>query len=199
MNKRDRMVVAMGVSLLLITGMGIFFFPNDTAVDTPEETQETIYTVVWIPASDTVTDSDYIGRDGWRKEYTLQMGDGAVIDSVTVSLDWYEAFNPHGLFLSWNWSDKIEASITVDELQCSQTISGYEKIQMTATNTVPQKATLETANKAEIDRWIHNQTTDTLSCIIDMSITPKPWPFDRGNDFTLRITYHYLTPSITTT
>ncbi len=198
MNGRDRMVVAVGVSLLLVTGMGILLYPDDTETDEPKDTREIIYTVIWSPASDTVTVNDYVSRDGWQKEYTLQMGDGAVIDSVTVSLDWHEAFNPHGLFLSWNWSDKIEVSVAVDELRFSQTTTGYGKLHVTAANTERWEATCETKNREEVDRWIHNQTTDTLSCTIDMSITPKPWPFDRGNDFTLRITYHYLIPSITT-
>jgi len=198
-NGRDRKVAAIGVILLLITGMGILLYPADeTDADESTEVTDITYTVTWSTSSDTITDTQFVDRDGWQKDYSLHMGADVWIEKVTISIDWQESFNPQGILLSWNWSDRIEASVAIDELQFSRSISGYNRIEITASNGAIQETSIKAEEREDIESWIQDQTTDKLSCVIDLSITPKPWPFDRGNDVVIRITSYYRIPSIIT-
>ena len=180
MNERDRKVAAIGIILLFVTGMGILLYPADeTDGDESTGAIDIAYTVTWSASSDTITDTQFVDRDGWQKTYLLHMEADAWIEEVMISIDWQESFHPQGLLLSWNWSDRIDASVAIDELQFSRSISGYNRIEITASNEALQETSIKAEEREDIESWIKDQTTDKISCFIDLSITPKPWPFDR--------------------
>jgi len=197
MDRQDKIVILAGVVILLISIMGIVY--HEKTYVASEEVKKVSYTVSWKEYSDELVDSGFVGRDGWENGYEIDLPENAYVYQVEVKIDWSDNLNFHGLILPWNWSDKIEASVNINELQFSQSAGGYEKIELDVSKDKPKDFQADVESKEELNEILKNMALNKITCNVSLSITPKPIFFDRGNDFTLHIIYHYCIPEVKTT
>jgi len=188
------MVMIAGVVILIIAVAGIVYHEKTYEKITPEE-KKTSYRIEWDEGSDEIALTDYVGRDGWSKNYTIDEGEDAFISYVEFVLEWQDNLDFHGFILPWNWSDKIEMSVSIPQMSFSSTNDGYKKIRIVAERNVPESKIVKAINKTEAMNMI-DEKTGKINCQVDLSIFPKPRFFDKGNDFELSIIYHYYKPSV---
>ena len=201
MDKQDKIVIFAGIVILIISIAGILYHEK-TYVATSEEIKKTEYVVSWIEYSDEIVDNGFVGRDGWGASYSLDIDypsegkEYGVITAVDIILEWSDNLDFHGLILPWNWSDLVEMNVKIDELGFSQSAKGYGKIELHVEKGQPQDFTKEAENETQLYEYLAQNALNEVNCKINLSITPKPRFFDRGNDFIMRIVYHYYVPEI---
>jgi len=65
---------------------------------------------------------------------------------------------------------------------------------MEAEHGVPDDKIVKAKNESEALKSVKG--VNRIVCNLDLTIKPKPIIFDRGNDFTVTINYHYYEPKI---
>ena len=197
MGRQDKIVIIAGIIILVIAGVGIVY--HEQAYVASEDVEKISYRTTWRDYSDYITEEGYLDKDGWQNEYKIHLKQNAVIYRAEVQLDWTDDRNAQGLFLPWNWSDNIEVNVDVEELQFSLSDSKYEgPITLIAQKDKPKDIILEEINQTEMENIISNEEREEINCKITLSIIPKPKFLDKGNNFTLKITYHYCLPETQT-
>ncbi len=136
MDRQDKMVIMAGIVILIISLAGIVY--HEKTYVASEEVKKVSYRVTWREYSDEIVDNGYVGKDGWQNNYEIVLGNNAYIYQVEIKVEWSDDLNFHGIILPWNWSDKIDLSASIDELQFSQSASGYEKIELDVTKEKPK-------------------------------------------------------------
>ena len=196
MDKQDKIVILAGIVILIISIIGIVY--HEETYVASEEVKKVSYTVSWKEHSDEIIDNDYVGKAGWQNEYEINLQENAYIYQVEIKLEWTDNLNFHGLILPWNWSDKIEMDASIEEMQFSQSASGYEGIEIDVAKEKPKDFQANVKSMEELQEMLKDMALNKITCNISLSIIPKPIFFDRGNDFTLHIIYHYCIPEIKT-
>ena len=182
MDKHDRMVVLAGIFILIIAVAGIVY--HERTYVASEELKEVSYRITWNEDSGYITEKENVDKDGWQNEYYINLDENASIYSIEVNLEWTDDWDFHGFILPWNWSDKIDMSVDINELQFSQSVSGYNSpIKMNEVKNKPKDKIVEEANKEEIDKIIKNDEKNEVNCKVSLSIEPKPMILDRENEF----------------
>ena len=196
MDRQDKIVILAGIVILIISIVGIVY--HEETYVASEEVKKVSYTVSWKEYSDEIIDNDYVGKAGWENEYEINLQENAYIYQVEIKVDWTDNLNFHGIILPWNWSDKIEAYASIEEMQFSQSASGYDGIEIDVAKEKPKDFQADVKSMEELEGILKDMALNKITCNISLSITPKPIFFDRGNDFTLHIIYHYCIPEIKT-
>jgi len=194
MDRNDRIVIMAGIIILIIALIGILYHEKTYESITPAE-EKNSYRIEWTEYSDEIVSSGYVGRDGWNGNYTIDEGKNAVISNVEFKLEWSDNLNFHGFILPWNWSDKIEMSVSIPEFSFSDTKSGYEGITIEGKGYTPSAKMVKAKNESQALEML-DVKSGAINCKVSLSIMPKPRIFDKGNDFTLHIIYHYYEPEI---
>jgi len=194
MDKQDKTVIMAGVIILIISLIGIIY--HEKTYVASEEIGKTSFRVTWDEYFDEIVERGEVGRDGWQNSYPIEIGGNAVISSIEVRLTWEDNLDFHGFILPWNWTDKMELGVEIPEMQFSQSASGYEGIEIKASGNAPYDFMMEAKNETEVIKKVKEMVMNETTCKISISITPKPIFFDRGNEFTLHISYKYYMPSI---
>jgi len=193
MDRNDRLVIIAGIIVLIVALIGIVYHEK-TYVSTPEVKQNS-YRIEWTEYSDEITTDGHVDLNGWSNNYTIDAGENAVISSVEFMLQWTDDFNFHGIIFPWNWTDKIEMTASIKEFSFSDSRSGYEKITIDAQGTTPQPKIVKADNETAALKSVY-KGHEKIDCKVNLKITPKPRFFDKGNDFTLHIVYHYYKPEV---
>lgn len=199
MDRQDKMVVLLGIIIIAVAVVGIAY--HEKTYVASEEVEKVSYKVSWEEHSDEIMEEGYVGKaEDWQNTYDITLDDdNACIYKVEIKITWSDDRDFHGLILPWNWSDVIDATVSIDEMQFSQSSSGYGIIEMVATSDRPSDFKVDTADEEKVSEIIKEKgVINSINCNIDLSILAKPLFLDRGNDFTLYITYHYCTPEIVT-
>lgn len=197
MDKQDKMVILLGIIIIAVAVVGIAY--HEQTYVASEEVESVSYKVSWRDYSDEIMEEGYVDKtEGWQNTYDITIDDpNACIYKVEVKITWSDDRDFHGIILPWNWSDAIEATVSIDEMQFSQSASGYGAIEMVAQRDRPNDFKVDTADEEEISKIIQDTgVINSINCNMDLSILAKPMFLDRGNDFTLYITYHYCIPEI---
>lgn len=195
MDKQDKMVIFAGVMILIIAVAGILY--HEKAYVASEKVEKNSYRVTWTEYSDEIVESDFVGGEGWENDYVIETTkENAWIHSVEVKISWADNLDFHGLIFPWNWTDKIDATVNINEMSFSRSSSGYGSIEITASEEPPKDFVVEAENMEEVNEIVKDMAKNNLTCEINLSITPKPLLIDRGNDFTISIIYHYSIPTI---
>jgi len=195
MDRQDKLVIMAGVVILIISVIGIVYHEKNY-VASEKIKEEKSYIVTWRDYSDELTDSGYVGRDGWQGNYEIKLQDTAHIYEVEIKVDWSDNLDFHGFILPWNWSDRMELSASIDEMGFSDTASGYNGIDIHAEKNKLNDFTSKAGSREDVLKQVEGMVTNDINCSLSLSISPKPMFLDRGNDFTVHIIYHYLKPEI---
>ncbi|MCD6481573.1 MAG: hypothetical protein J7L31_04800 [Thermoplasmata archaeon] len=194
MDRQDRLVIMAGVVILIISVIGIVYHEKNYVAS--EEVKETSYMVSWREYSDEIVDSGYVGKDGWHNNYEIDVKNDACIYKVEIKVDWSDNLNFHGFILPWNWSDRVEVSASIDEMGFSQSAAGYDGVELSVEKDKPDDFISKVNDKETVMEQVKDMARSSINCSLSLSITPKPMFLDKGNDFTVHIIYHYLTPEI---
>lgn len=193
MDRNDRIVITAGIIILIIALIGIVYHEK-TYVSTPK-IEKNSYRIEWEEYSDEISYDGYVDKNGWKNNYTIDAGENSAICCVEAKVDWKDNLDFHGIIFPWNWTDKMEMDFSIDEFSFSQSENGYGMLSIKATIERPKDLIVKAENKSEAMKMIGN-INSKIHCTISLNIQPKPRFFDRGNDFTLYITYHYYKPII---
>ena len=194
MDRQDRIVIMVGLVILIIAIAGIIYHEKTYVVS--EEIKKNNYIVSYMDKSDEIIDEGFVGKDGWSGRYTIETEENAVIYGVDVIVEWSDNLDFHGIIFGWNWSDLIEACVEIPEMGFSQSASGYQKIEIKVEENKPQDKKVEAKSREEVEELLKGEELNKVNCSIDLSITTKPLFFDKGNDFRVKIIYHYCVPTI---
>jgi len=194
MDRNDSMVIIAGIIILIIALIGIVYHEKTYESISPAE-QKNSYRIEWTEYSDEIVSQGYVGKDGWSGNYTIDEGNNAIISDIEFKLEWSDDLNFHGFIFPWNWSDKIEMAVSIPEISFSDSKTGYEGITIEAKGNTPSSKIVKADNESEALKMA-GEKTGKLNCKVSLSINPKPRFFDKGNDFTLHILYHYYKPTI---
>jgi hypothetical protein len=196
MDKRDKMVIFVGIFILIIALIGVMYEEKEYT-EAREEEKKIKYAVTW--EEDT---------GGFKEAGTAMRGEATTITvpitqeglmHVEFTLEWSDTLST-GILIPWNWSDMLEIAVDAPGTSefSSNPVGGYTSpLILTATlGEKPGEMRVNATNETELHSIISSYiTTDGVGdWNADITIQPKPFIFDRGNDFTLTVTYTYYTP-----
>lgn len=211
LKKTDKIIAIIGVLILIIAGIGIFLYVG-TEETTPSAPpiEEKIYNVKWAENTGTMSISGFAGkRATYIDPINLTESQGSVITDVTVYFVWKD--DRHiGFILTRGW-DTLTADITppVGEAQTHQSKGGSDNttgLTFDKLNSAPEDyeitdaSSIEDATQRVMDEYANKNTASFETKITVKVGEPlrRPWKYfrDKGNGFTIEITYTYYTPII---
>jgi hypothetical protein len=214
LKKTDKIIAIIGVLILIIAGIGIFLYVGTEETTSTEPTQEKVYDVTW--EKHTGTMPSISGFAGKKVTYTDPFevnaeGQGSVITQVDVLIIWKDDVVSRILKMG---KDTLTANINL--------VGGEPKTHTSKGSSDNTTAPLifDSINSAPADMtgfisedeaWaaIDNQYANKNKASFETEITVKTgekfgirplkllrFLKDKGNDFTLEITYTYYTPIV---
>jgi len=206
LKRNDKIIILVAVVVIVIAGVGIAMYTQPPEVYTPPPTSTTSqsFNVSWVQRNvslDTIN-----GFAGKKAPYTggIQIDQGNII-SITFNLSWVD---DHTTFLKRFGLDRITLAVTTldgDLIQMSNTSApktrmGTDTITLESHISPPIttiKDVDETSAQAQLskqppfdDSWMNRNFSFTVSDKIgEKRILPRL--LDKGNTFTLEISYSY--------
>jgi len=198
MDKRDKMVVFVGFLILVVALIGVMY-EEKGYTEAAKEEKKIMYAVEWEE-----------GMNGFQEEGTVTKSEATTLTyeinqegltEVEFRLEWNDNLAT-GIIIPWNWSDLIEMKVSGPGgvVFSSNPASGYKSplVIKAEIGEVPSSMTINATNETEvwniINPYITTKGMGTWNA--EISIKPKPFFFDRGNDFTIYVTYKYYTPEV---
>ncbi|KAA0002305.1 MAG: hypothetical protein FE048_04095 [Thermoplasmata archaeon] len=198
MDKRDKMVVFIGFLILVIAIIGVMY-EEKGYTEAGKKEEKITYAVDWEEETTSFQESGTVMK-GEETTLTYSIDQEGLIE-VEFRLEWSDNL-ARGFLIPWNWSDiidmKIDAPGSVEF--SSNPVSGYKSplVVKAKVGDIPSTMTINATNETEA--WNIVSSYITKNGMGDwnahISIKTKPFFFDRGNDFTLFITYKYYSPTL---
>jgi hypothetical protein len=207
LKKNDKIIILVAVIIIVIAGAGIAMYSQPAEVQTPPSAPVTgqLYNVSWVQRNvslDTIN-----GYAGKKSPYTggIEIDQGNII-SITFNLSWVD---DHSTFLKRFGLDRLTLAVTtldgdviqVSNMSVAKTRAGTDTIVLKSNMIIPPvdpiKADDETSAQAQLskppyfdDTWMNRNFSFTVSDKIgEKRILPRL--LDKGNSFTLEISYSY--------
>lgn len=201
MDKRDKIVVAAGVIIVIIALIGVMYHQED--VSSAEKTEKQFaFNVNWDKKIVTLPGEGQVSKGGTSSENFSISKRG--LGSVTVTLEWTDDWDASGIILPWNWSDMLSLQVSAPSgvrFSGSSSASGYSS-PLTVTAAIgdkPNSLMLNASNMSEAESIVEDQhmsSTGTGDWTATIGIETKPFLLDRGNDYTVTLEYTYYEYSI---
>ncbi|MEM1513893.1 MAG: hypothetical protein QW762_00975 [Candidatus Thermoplasmatota archaeon] len=193
-DNKDKIVISIGIAILVLAIIGIIY--HERGYVGIKEIQKEKYRVSWIEYSNEIDDEFYLGKEGIDQTYEIKIDENyAGISSLYLTASWDDDINLHGIIFKWNWSDKVDATISVQEMNFSKSFSEYEKIEASIKGSIPNDFIFE-GNETELYEKLKEYEIKQIKCKTSFSISTKPKFIDRGNDLQIKIIYTYYKPKI---
>jgi len=206
LKRNDKIIILVAVIIIVIAGVGIAMYNQPATVSTPPTTPPSSqsFNVSWVERNvslDTIT-----GSAGKKAPYTggIEISQGNII-SVTFNLSWVD---DHTTFFRRMGLDRMTLTVTTVDGDVIQESNTSAPITKAGTDTItleshiippagPIKADDSTAAQAQLmkkpyydDSWMNRNMSFTVSDRIgEKRIIPRL--LDKGNSFTLEISYQY--------
>ena len=219
LKKTDKIIAIIGVLILVIAGIGIFLYvgTEETPSSAPS-TEEKIFEVKWVMDTGTMSiDGSAEKKNDYTTPFDVIEKQGSVITEVVVSFNW-EDDHTSGIILRKGiikrGVDTLTAEITLGgEVQTHES-EGYadnttNPLTFTITSAPQDEEITDVISESEAWDIINSEyaNKDKASFQTKITVTPgekigiRPLKLlrflrDKGNDFTMEITYTYYTPSI---
>ena len=200
MDKRDKIVVAAGVIIVIIALIGVIYHEEDVS---SAETMEKQYAfnVNWDKKTVPLPGEGQVSTgDTSRENFSIfQRG----LSTVTVTLDWSDDW-ASGFIIPWNWSDMLSLQVSAPSgvsFSGSSSASGYSGslAVMAAIGDQPDSVQLNASNMNVAEEIVEDRymsSTGTGDWTATVGIDTKPFLLDRGNDYTITLEYTYYEYSI---
>jgi len=198
MDKRDKMVVFVGILILIVALIGVMYEEKGYTQAEKEE-QKITYAIEWEEGMKSFQEEGTVTK-GKETTLTYLINQEGLME-VEFRLEWSDNL-ARGILIPWNWSDileiKIDAPGSVEF--SSNPVSGYKSplIVRAKVGDIPSTMMVNVTNETEVQDIASSYITKNGmgDWNAHISIKPKPFFFDRGNDFTLYVTYEYYSPTI---
>lgn len=201
MDKKDRIVVLVGILILIVSIIGIVYHEKEyTAAEIVPE--KYTYNVDWEEKTVTLNDEGHVAK-GTTATYNYSI-DRDGLTCVKFEMDWSDDLS-RGFIIPWNWSDILEMKISAPgntKFSGQDSVSGFASplVVEAKIGDMPSSMQINASNETEVyeildSKYISKEGKGQWTASID--ITTKPMFFDRGNDFTMYIGYTYYEPVIT--
>ncbi len=202
MDRKDRIVVLVGVVVLVVAVIGVMYHEKEyTAAE--QTVEKYAYNVDWDEKTINLHDEGHVAK-GEISNYTYSI-DHDGLTQVKFELEWSDDLS-RGFIIPWNWSDTIDMTISAPDSAVkfvgSNPVSGSASplvIEAMLGNT-PSSMQINASNETAVREILESEYISKDgkgSWISYVEITTKPFFFDRGNDFTLYVSYTYYEPIIT--
>lgn len=200
MDKRDKIVVAAGVVIVIIALIGVVYQEGDVS---SAETMEKQYAfnVNWDKKTVTLPGEGHVSTGGTSTENFSISHRG--LGTVTVTLDWSDD-RATGFIIPWNWSDMLSLQVSAPSgvsFSGSSSASGYSGPQtvMATIGDKPESVQLNASNMSAAEEIVEDRymsSTGTGDWTATVGIETKPFLLDRGNEYTVTLEYTYYEYSI---
>jgi hypothetical protein len=207
LKRNDKIIILVAVIVIVIAGVGIAMYTQPATVETPPSTSVTGQTFNVSMVQRNVSLDTITGFAGKKSPYTggIEIDQGNII-SVTFNLSWVD---DHTTFLKRFGLDRMTLAITKlngDVVQQSNTSApktrkGTDTIILESNMVIPPVGPVKADDMASAqalmskapyfdDSWMNKNLSFTVSCKIgEKRIIPRL--LDKGNSFTLEISYSY--------
>ncbi len=197
MDKRDKMVIFVGILILIIALIGVMY-EEKQYTEASEEEEKITYSIEWKDETTSFLEDGTVTK-GEATTLTFPINQEGLME-VEFRLEWIDNL-ARGILIPWNWSDVIEMKIDAPgsvELS-SNPVSGHASplIITAKVGEKPDEMRINATNETELWNILSSYiTTNGMGdWSAEISILPKPFIFDRGNDFTLYVDYTYYYPT----
>jgi len=201
MDRKDRIVVLVGIVILVVAVIGVVYHEKEyTAAETTEESYT--YNVDWEERVINLRDEGHVAK-GETSNYNYSIDHDGLM-CVSFELEWSDDL-AHGFIIPWNWSDMLSMKVSAPDnvkFSSSNSVSGYSSPLTVEAKIgeMPSSMQINASNETEVYKilnsdYISKEGKGQWTASID--ITTKPMFFDRGNDFTMYVSYSYYEPVIT--
>ncbi len=200
MDRRDKIVVAAGVIIVIIALIGVVYQEQDVSSAEKPEPQYA-FNVNWDKKTATLPGEGHVDK-GATSQQNFSVSEHG-LDTVTVTLKWTDDWAT-GFIIPWNWSDMLSLRVSAPSgvsLSGGGKASGYSS-PVTVTADIadrPQSMQLNASNRSEAERIVKEDylsSTGTGDWTATVGIDTKPFLLDRGNDYTVTFEYTYYKYSI---
>ncbi len=200
MDRNDRIVVLVGIVILVVAVIGIMY--HEKTYTAAEQTIEShTYNVNWEEKTVTLQDEGHAVK-GKTSEYNYSINHDGLM-CVSFELEWTDDLS-RGFIIPWNWSDTFDMKISAPnntKFSGPGSVSGsVSPLTVDAKiRDMPSSLQINASNETEVSKALGNYISSDGKgqWTVSLDITTKPFFFDRGNDFTLHVSYTYYEPVIT--
>jgi len=200
MDRKDRIVVLVGVVILVVALIGVMYHEKEYT-GAEQTVEKYAYNVEWEEKTITLRDEGHVAK-GEVSNYSYSI-DHDGLTCVKFELEWNDDL-AHGFIIPWNWSDTLDMKVSAPgnvkfSGSSSATGSSSPLVVEATIGSVPSSMQIDASNETEVYKIIDKYITKDGkgSWGVNVGIQTKPFFFDRGNDFTIHISYTYYEPVIT--
>jgi hypothetical protein len=211
LKKSDKIIAIIGVLILVIAGAAIVIYAiNYEETDEPIETTTTAYNIVWTEVTEEMSPKvfDVSKAEPLTTTFSVDAKPGSVLTSVSFKIAW-EDHNTYGLKDN-KGLDTLTVTINLEDEKISKPYEGTgsaENVTM-GTFSINEKPNIDEVEAVDIDEALqivkdnHSEMNSaTFNIEASIEIGEPAWKFlkankDKGNDFSLIITYTYYYPEI---
>jgi len=207
LRKSDKIIALVGVIIIIIAGIGIFFYASteEEPVKIPTMSKEKTFYVTWTKETgETMIDGS--AQKTYNEPFTILAPTGSVLTNVDFRLTWQDD-HVTGFILK-RFQDTLTAEISLEggEPQKDSTKGGCKNRSISfSANELPMIDSLEANDTYEASEKIEEMIFGQDTASFDVKVTVKtgekirrPLKFfmDKGNSFKFEVVYEYYYPYI---
>ena len=216
LKKTDKLIALIGIIILIVAAVGILLYieTDDNGDGNGDNNVIDSYTVNWMEESNKMEINGYAGKSGaYTDPISIDVESGCVLTSAEFMIDWRDDFT-HGNLLN-KGGDTLNAEISLEggEAQTHNSKGGANATIGEAFKIFdkPMDETIEDVEDiSEVEEIIRGKYVTMNSANFDVNVRiskgeklfpPRPMKLlnyirDKGNGFTLIVTYTYYKPDI---
>jgi hypothetical protein len=207
LKKSDKIIAAVGVIILIIAAVGIFFYVSTEEVEeVVTEPEEKTFYVTWTKETGEIPLDGYAGKKAPYNQAHTVTAFGGVLTSADFQLTWEDDCTYFGIFSKG--LDKLTAEISMTDGEPQPPQSSVGSGDMTfpfSVNDIPMVDSVEAEDIFEAEEIINEMFSGQGVTSFDVTVTVstgeklrRPLKFlkDKGNSFELKIIYEYYSPMI---
>ncbi|MGC9554287.1 MAG: hypothetical protein ACP5EK_03160 [Thermoplasmatota archaeon] len=200
MDRRDRIVVFAGIVILVIALAGVLL-QGEESTEAEKTVEMRTFNVNWNEKTGSYREEGYVAKGG-TETFNFSINKEG-LTGVTFTLEWSDDWS-RGFIIPWNWSDTLELSVSAPsgvQFSGSSTVSGTgSPLEVEAAmGTTPNSMQVNASNMTAVQEMVKEKYMSSTGSGVwqaSVGISTKPFLLDRGNDFTIHVSYSYFEPAI---
>jgi len=206
LKRSDKLIAIVGVIILIIAGIAIFFYSSPEE-EVPKEVKEKTYTYTWVSNEENMTFTDKaVKKQEYLADIVIDLSEGKVLTAVNFWIKWTDDYTRGLLFRKGEDTLTVTLSYLGEEITHKSTKRADKSFADFIINDVPEEE-VYTTEEENFDPMVYmnekyfgqNTATFNLSVRVvtgEKLLTLRPLKFlnfllDKGNKFNLIITYEY--------
>lgn len=208
LKKSDKLIAIVGVVILIVAAIGIVLYTSTDTDDNDIVPEGDVFYVTWTEdTGEMLPINGYVGKSGvYSEPFTITgVPAGSILTGVNVQLTWEDDNTHRGILSKGIDTLMAEICLTGGEAQPDVTQGRGNNTLPFTINDRPYDETIDAEDLSEADQIVYDMTQGKNDASFDVTITVqtgeklrRPLQFlkDKGNDFELKVTYTYYTPTV---